>query len=61
MLNKQQVQDWINERGYIQNIGQIDTETKKALDRAVRKGKLVKSRIPWLGYMGPAKTTYSLA
>jgi len=61
MLNKQQVQDWINKKGHIQNIGQIDAETKKALDKAVRKGILVKSRIPWLGCMGPLKTTYSLA
>ena len=58
MLTKQMVEDRINEPGYIQDIGQIDAETLKALARAVRKGILIKTREPWLGYMPSLKTTY---
>jgi hypothetical protein len=61
MLNKQQVQGVINEKGYIQNIGQIDAETKKALNKATKRGFLVKSRVPWLGCYYPLKTTWTLS
>jgi hypothetical protein len=58
-MTKEQVQDFINENGFIQDIGQIDKETRKALDKAVRFGLLVKSREPWCGISNP-KTTWRL-
>jgi ribosomal protein S8 len=61
MLTRQQVKDVILSQGYIQDIGQIDDETKKALNRGVKKGQLVKSREPLWGIMAIKKTTYALA
>ena len=58
MLDK--IIDMINERGYAQDIGQIDKATKKKLESLVRKGILRKSREPW-AMMTVLKTTYRAA
>ena len=50
----------LHKNGYIQDIGQIDKETKQALNSLIRKGIVQKSREPWLGYVLPPKTTYTL-
>jgi hypothetical protein len=58
MLTTEQVKALINEDGYIQDIGQISKGDRRALDKAVRAGQLAKTRIPWLGWLGPMKTTW---
>ena len=60
MLTKQDVIDDLNSGETIQNIGQIDADTKKHLEKYVRKGILIKTRERWLGCFGPLKTTYRL-
>ena len=60
MFTKQMVENCLNNGECIQDIGQIDADTKKALERAVRKGILTKTRESWFGCMLPLKTTYRI-
>jgi hypothetical protein len=61
MITYQQAIEMINERGYVQNIGQIDDKTRRALDRDVKNGLLVKSREPWAMIVAVNKTTWRVA
>lgn len=45
---------------YVQDIGQIDKDTRKQLAKLVRKGDLKCFRMRWLGCFGPMKTTWRL-
>ena len=60
MLSIADCQEMLAHKGYIQDIGQIDKDVRKCLDRSVKRGILFKTREQWLGYMGPLKTTWTL-
>lgn len=64
-LTLQQAEDMLNERGAIVNIGQVGPTLQKALNKAVRAGRLVKYRGHWDSFqasfgMGPLKSIYAL-
>jgi len=40
----------VEERGYVWDIGQLAKEDKKALDKQVRQGELIKTRALWPKY-----------
>lgn len=46
-MNLSDVQSFIDEEGYIWDIGQIDKESKKWLNSQIKAGKLGKSKAYW--------------
>jgi hypothetical protein len=61
MIDYQQAIAMIDENGYVQNIGQMNDQTKRALDRDVKNGLLIKSREPWAMMVAVYKTTWRRA
>lgn len=64
-LTLQQAETMLNEQGAIVNIGQVGPTLKKALEKAVREGRLAKYRGHWDSMraafgIGPLKTIYAL-
>ena len=58
MRSYESLMDDLRRGEYIQDIGQIDKETRKQLDKLVKKGMLRKLRMRWLGCWGGLKTTW---
>lgn len=63
-LTLQQAEVMLNERGAIPDIGQVGPTLQKALNKAVREGRLTKYRGHWdslcASYgIGPLKTIYA--
>lgn len=65
MLSTQQIEQMLNERGAVVNIGQITDADVRLLNKAAKQGRLVKYRgkwdtlIPGCG-IGPDKTIWAL-
>jgi len=50
----------LNAGEYVQDIGQIDKQTRRQLDKLARQGTLRKFRMRWLGCWGGLKTTWRM-